>query len=410
MEETIQPATAATITAPKSQCFLILWVLFFFQYAAIGAYFTFLNVYYNSEAGLSGSQIGLMSMLGGIVGRAGPFLWGYVADRTGRPSTWIAAGAGGGLFLAQLIPLVKATGLANPLIFYIAIGMASSLMMATSSTLVDSTCLAMLGERSKDYGRYRMGGSFGYIILVLAVGFIYERAGLNWMFPIYGILMLVFALTALRLPRRAVHLSERGWKRISAMIGQPVWLLLVGTGFLFWLAYNASMMFTGVILKSMGASDSLISFATVIGAVVEVPFMYFSNRLLKRFGPARLLWFAILLQIVRYYLLSRMTNPASAIAINLLNGPGFVLYMVSMINIISRLAPPSLLATAQGFYNSVIGMAGILSSLLSGILFDRVGQSGLFLALSGVCLVAFVLFGLGIVLRRQPAIMVEGVS
>ncbi len=407
MNETIQSVTTATVTVQKPQRFLLLWVLFFFQYAAVGAYFTFLNVYYK-EVGLSGTQIGLVSMLGSIVGMAGPFLWGYVADRTGRPSIWIALGAGGALLLAQLIPLVQATGLANPFIFYILIGMASSLMTASSNTLVDSTCLAMLGERSKDYGRYRMGGSVGYIILLLSVGFIYDKVGLTWMFPIYGALMLAFALTALRLPRRPAHLSDRGWNRIGAMIGQPVWLLLVGTGFLFWVAYMASMMFTGVILKSMGASDSLISFAMVIGSIVEVPLMAFSNRLLKRFGPARLLWFAILLQIVRYFLLSRMTNPASAVAINLLNGPGFVLFMVSMLNIISRLAPPGLLATAQGFYNSVTGLAGILSSLLSGILFDRIGPSGLFLTLSAICLAAFILFGLGFVLRRQPAGLPDG--
>jgi predicted MFS family arabinose efflux permease len=187
------------------------------------------------------------------------------------------------------------------------------------------------------------------------------------------------------------------------MIRQPVWLILVGTGFLFWVAYNASIMFTGVILKSMGASDTLISFAMVVGTIIEVPLMAFSNRLLKRFGPGRLLWFAIFLQIVRFFLFSRMTNPAWAVAINLLNGPGFVLFMVSMLDIISHLAPPNLLATAQGFYNSSTGLAAILSSLLAGVLFDRIGPSGLFLTLSVICVAAFLLFGLGFVLPRHPA-------
>ncbi len=379
---------------------LLLWVLFFFQYAAIGAFFTFLNVYFR-EAGLSGTQIGLMGMIGSMVSMACAFLWGYVSDRTGKPSILIGGGAIGALLIAQVYPLVKTAGLHNQFIYFTLIGFVYSILAAAPMTLVDSATLAILGDQRKDYGRYRMSGSVGFIVTVLAVGFLYERAGLDWMFPIYGVLMLVFALSALRLPGRAVHLNDLGLGRIGAMISQPIWLLLIGTGFLYWIAYNASMNFSGVVLKTMGASDSLISFALVIGAIIEVPIMIFSNRLLKRFGPVNLLWSAILIQVVRYFLLARMTDPAWAVAINMLNGPGFVLFMVSMLNIISRLAPPSLLATAQGFYSAVIGLAGILSSLISGILFDRFGQFGLFMTMSAVCVAAFILFGVGIVLRRQ---------
>jgi len=43
------------------------WMLFFFQYAAIGAYYTFLNVYFRN-AGLSGTSIGLLNMITALVG------------------------------------------------------------------------------------------------------------------------------------------------------------------------------------------------------------------------------------------------------------------------------------------------------------------------------------------------------
>ena len=402
MDEIIQPINSTALPAEKSTRFLVLWVLYFLQYAAIGAYFTFLNVYYG-EVGLSGTQMGLVEHAGGHYRHAAPFVWGYAADRTGRANILITAGAVGALLLAQLVPLVKAAGLVNPFLWYSLIGMAFSFITGAASTLVDSTCLAMLGERSNEYGRFRLGGSIGYIVVLLTIGFVYERTGLNWMFPIYGAIMLAFGLTALRLPRHGVQLGDRSWSRIGAMVRQPVWLVLVGTGFLYTVAFNAALMFTGVILKSMGASDSLISFAMVIGTIAEVPFMALSNRLLKFFGPVRLLLCAILLQTVRYFLLSRITDPASAVAINLLNGPGTALFMISILDLISRLAPPGLLATAQGFYNSAIGVAGILASLISGILLDRIGQSGLFLILAGICAASFVLFGLGIALRRQSA-------
>jgi MFS transporter, PPP family, 3-phenylpropionic acid transporter len=381
--------------------FPVLWVLFFFQYAAIGVYFTFLNIYYK-EIGLTSTQIGLMSMVGSAVGMGGSFLWGYASDRSGRPNRLIAFGALGGLLAAQCIPLVQALNLANPFFCYALIASVTSLMISAPGTLVDSTSIAMLGERANDYGRYRLAGTIGYILTTISAGYILERSGLVWIFPGYALMMFVFALAALRLPRRGVRLAGAGWGKIGQMLRSPALLLLATTVFLFWIAFNASIMFFGVALKAMGASTALISYASVIGAVIEIPFMALSGRMIQRFGPVRLLWFAILLQVIRFFLLSRMTDPVWAVAINMLNGPGFVLFFNSLLNYISRLAPPSLLATAQGFFSSIAGLSAILSSLISGLLLDGFGPAGLFLALSGICLAALLLFGLGTRLRPAP--------
>ena len=380
--------------------FPVLWVMFFFQFAGIGVYFTFLNIYYK-EIGLSSTQIGLMSMVASAVGMGGSFLWGYLSDRSGRPNRLIAFGALGGLLAAQCIPLVRTFNLENPFLLYVLIGCISSLMISAPGTLVDSTTIAMLGERSNDYGRYRLSGSVGYILTTIAAGYILDRSGLVWIFPSYALLMLIFALSALRLPQGGVRLADPGWGKIGEMLRNPALLLLAVTVFLFWIAYNASIMFFGVALKTLGASTALISYASVIGAVVEIPFMALSGRLIHRFGPVRLLWFALLLQVIRFFLLACMTDPIWAVAINLLNGPGFVLFYNSRLSYTSRLAPPNLLATAQGYFSSIASLAAILSSLISGLLLDNFGPSGLFLALSGICLAALLLFGVGT--RLRPA-------
>ena len=390
--------------APKPGRMWVLWMLFFFQFAAVGIYFTFLNVYLK-QAGLSGTQIGFIGMASGIVGVAGTFLWGYLSDRTGQPRVLIAAGALGGLLAAQLIPLVEILKLANAFGLYVAIGCVGSLMTSSASSLVDSTTLVMLGENRQAYGRYRLGGSVGYVMGTIAAGFLYDQVGYLWMFPSYGLLMLFFALIALQLPRRAIRLKGTGGREIGQMIRQPTWLILIATAFLFWVANYASIAFMSVILKSMGANDKLIAFAMVIGAVVEMPFMAFSGQLIRRFGAVRLLWFALFLQIIRYFLLAQMSVPAWAIAINMLNGPGFVLFWNSAVNLVSRLAPPSLVATAQGFFASTVSLASIISNPISGVLFDQLGPSGLFWVMTAFCVAAFLLYGFGIALRPQAQVL-----
>jgi PPP family 3-phenylpropionic acid transporter len=81
------------------------WLLFFFQYAAFGA-FSFLNIYFR-EAGLSGTQIGLINMTTAVISVGSAIGWGYISDQTGKPRLMIAIGAIGSLVLNQFMPFVN---------------------------------------------------------------------------------------------------------------------------------------------------------------------------------------------------------------------------------------------------------------------------------------------------------------
>ncbi len=350
----------------------IVWLLFFFQFAAIGVFYTYLNMYYRL-AGLSGAQIGLINMSTALVGVASAVGWGYLSDRTRKNRLLIAFGAGGGLLVVQLVPL------AHSFVGFLLLGCLGSLLNTAPGTLVDSTTLALLGERREDYGRYRLGGSFGYILTALSAGFIFDRIGIQWMFPAYGMIMACFVIVALRLPDAPYipkeHTARSG---LGYLARQPAWVVFTLCVFLAWIASNASIMFMGVVLQSMGASQSLIGVAVTIGAIVEVPLMMFSGRLLRRFGAVRLFTVALILNTLRFFLLAWMPAPGWAVLINLLNGPAFVFFWTSAVTYINKLAPRSLSGTAQGLFNSTTSLAGVVSSLLTGILFDQLGPHGMF--------------------------------
>ena len=67
-------------------------------------------------------------------------------------------------------------------------------------------------------------------------------------------------------------------------------------------------------------------------------------------------------------------------------------------NLIGLLAPPNLLATAQGLFAGATGLAGIVSLIIGGMLLDQLGVPGLYLILSGLYLAAFVFCAVGILL------------
>lgn len=392
------PRTTGAAPTPR------LWVtaaLFFTQYVAFGLYFTFLNVYLKAQ-GLTGSEIGFNGMVVGILTMLGTFGWSYLADRTGRPRVMLALGALGALLGAQFIPLVAANGLQPAFWWYVMINAFVGLMNASISTLIDSTAVAMLGDQRHRYGVYRLGGSFGFIIGGVGAGLLYDRVGYQWMFAAFAVVMLVFVAFTFLLPARVTRTVGSGKQQIGQMIRRPEWLILIASLFVFWAGYSASFAFNGVILKAMGASDSLISYAAVIGTVVELPFMAMSGRLIQRFGPSRLLAAGLLLQAVRFALLSQMKAPEWAIAINMLNGPGYVFTWNSAIYLVARLAPPGLGATSQGFMASSLNLANILSSAASGVAYDRFGFSALYLIFAAFSAVALVVFSIGRFWSRTP--------
>lgn len=372
----------------------VLWTLFFFQFAAIGVYFTYLNVYYR-EAGLSGTQIGLINMSTSLVGMAGVVVWGYLSDWTGQPRLLIATGAVGAIIAAQFIPFLHSfTAL-------LIAGILGSLAGSATSTLVDSTTLVILGERRADYGRYRLGGTIGYILATGSAGFLFDRIGLRSMFPAYGVVMALFAATALLLPAMPVHREARSKSAIGAMVRRPAWLLFMVVIFLCWIANSAAILFMGVSLSSMGANQVLIGMAVTIGAVVEIPFMAFSGTLLRYFGSTRLLIFAMVIMVVRFFLLGWMPAPEWAVAINMLNGIAFPLLWVSSVTYANKMAPPGMAGTVQGLLNSSSSLASVVSSLVTGWLFDGLGPNGLFEVMAFCVLCALILFVTGTLRRRQ---------
>jgi MFS transporter, PPP family, 3-phenylpropionic acid transporter len=386
----------------KDRRLLILWFLSFFQFAAVGIYFTFLNVYYH-EAGLTGTQIGLVAMSSGLVAVGASILWGNLSDRIGSSRVLLTFGAVGALVVAQFIPLV------NTFWAFLLLACAVSFMFTSPMTLVDSTILSILGDRREDYGRYRLGGTIGFIITGFVSGFLFERFGLTLMFSVFGLILAALALTALQLPKIKLQRESPKREDISKLVRRPDWLLFSISIFLLWITTNAAIMFLPVVLSSMGAAQSLIGVAATVGALVEIPFMLFSGAFLRRFGPKRLLIVAMGMLTFRYFLLAWMPVPAWAIAINVINGPAWVFLWNSSVTHANKMAGPSMAGTAQGLLISTTGLAAVVSSLLSGWLLDRLGPSGLFIVMAFIAIAAMLIFAVGS-LRQRTSMTREGIS
>jgi len=372
----------------EPQGHLAVKILFFLFYAGIGQFLAFLNVYYNN-IGLSGVQIGLLGTISTAIAVISAPLWGMLSDRLGKPRRLFVTA-----FTGTILGTLALSG-AQPFGWILIAACLFAMFFNTLAPLIDSTALVLLGDQRQRYGTYRVWGSVGFILTSTAAGFIYERTGLHAMFAGFVVLMTLGILAALGLPDQKVHLSGSTLGRIGEMIRKPQWLIFAGCVFFVWLAANGMLSFLGVTIKQMGGTDSLVGLSGTVAAIVEIPGMFFSDRILRRFGSKRMMGIGIAGYMLRMFFYALMPTPGWALVIATMNSITYMPFWIGAVAYASDRAPVNMKATSQGLLHSITSLASMVGGLASGWLFDRGGPSGLFAVMGISCLIALVLFSIG---------------
>ena len=362
--------------------------LYLFYFAAVGIFFTYINVYYYG-LGLSGTRIGLINTVGPLAAIAGTTLWSILNDRFERTRLLLLA--------AVMAAGASALGLASTRTFVWIVLLAScfSFFSSTIIPLIDGTTLGILGARRAEYGAQRLWGTIGFIVTALAAGPVLDRLGTHTMFGGYALVMGLVFLAGLRLPGQPVRIGGSVWRGLSTMLRRPPWLLFAISYFILGLATSSIMTFLGVTVRFMGGSDTLVGLSWTAAAISEIPIMLYSARLLRRAGPARLLALGIVLYGVRLVFLSLLPAPIWVLPINALLGCSYALTWIGAVAYASELAPAKIRTTSQGLLTAITSLSGMLGATLSGWLFDLLGPAGLFRVATVLCLAALLLFAGG---------------
>jgi MFS transporter, PPP family, 3-phenylpropionic acid transporter len=141
-----------------------------------------------------------------------------------------------------------------------------------------------------------------------------------------------------------------------------------------------------------------LTFATLS----EIPVLFFSDNLLKKFEARRLILFSLVIFSLRAFAYSVMQVPWVVLPIQLTHGLTFSTMWIAGVAYVNEIAPEGLGATAQSLFSSVtMGLGAMVGGFAGGFLYQAVGSASMFrIAGYGVMvfIIVFVLFGQG---RRQ---------
>lgn len=366
--------------------------LFWFTYfGSLGIFFPYFSLYLRENAGLSGTELGIILAVSPLAGMIAQPLWGQVADRTGargRVLAFLTLGTGLGYAVLGL-----AEGFWNILLAVAALASVGTAVFP----LMNSVSLALLRDQGRHaFGRVRVWGTIGYFVVILVFPWLLEvyepktvassgggqiaEPALGFMFPVTAAIVLVSASIAFFLPQKgAIALrAERGdWRELMRNHTFLRFLLFALTAH--FLMHGPMWLFP-VFVRSRGGDLEVIRGMWILMLTFEIPLVLLTGSGLKRLGARGLLALGVFAGGLRWSLSAMVTDPMLLFGIQMLHGVTVVGLNLGSPLYLDTVAPEHLRSTAQGILSMVgAGVAGIASNVAAGWLVDRGGTDTLYL-------------------------------
>jgi MFS transporter, PPP family, 3-phenylpropionic acid transporter len=364
--------------------------LYFFFFAAGAALIPFLPLYYQ-HIGLSGRQIGLLTGLPPLITIFSGPIWGGLADATQLGKRLLLIAVGG------VLVMIFALSQTTVFVILIPIIIVYAFFISPIIPMVDNNVLQMLGEKKSQYGKQRVWGAIGWGIAAPVLGITAERYGLSWNFIGFLILMFMVFLIITRLPVREVPLGNRFWSSLKVLLANRQLAVFLLAIFVSGITLSMTSNYLFLHLDGLGATRSLMGISLTFATVSEIPVLFFSDRLLKRFEARRLILFSLIIFCLRAFAYSIMQAPWLVLPIQLTHGLTFSTMWIAGVSYVNEIAPEGLGTTAQSLFSSVtMGLGAMVGGLAGGYLYQAVGSAEMF-RIAGyavlIFIVVFVLFG-----------------
>ncbi len=377
-------------------------VFYFFYLGAVGVSMPFFPTYLRG-LGLSGVDIAVMFAVLPILNLGVPLAWGWLSDRTRRPRDVFRLATLGAA--AAYVPFLFARQKAALLATMVAYGV----FMVPIIGLAD----ALAAERVRqgaDYGRIRLWGSVGFVVVSLCVGAALtargERPGDPLVVMAVSASLAAAALSALLLPPPdAAAPAERAvrprWRDVRVLFEDRKLMLILAAAGLHWGCTAPYNTLFGIYLRDQGLPSSTLAIAFSIGVAPEAAALFYFRALRQRTSLETLLAVAFVTSAVRWLLVATTRSPAGLAALQSLHALTFGLFWAAGIAFVSQRVPPALRATGQTLFTTAcFGFGNLLGYLASGIFYDARGDAApTFLAASAAELVPLTL----VLLSRRPA-------
>ncbi|MDQ9022823.1 MFS transporter [Acinetobacter sichuanensis] len=364
-----------------------LGAFYFFYYSIVGTFMPYWSLYLQNQ-GFSFNEIGLLSSIAIITRFFAPFIWGWIADKSGkrmllvRLATWMEA-------VIWLLIFIIPNNFQSVALLMLIFSFFQNAILAQ----FEGVTLFWLGERRAElYGKVRKWGSVGFIVGVFSIGALLEIVTIS-MLPI---MLLCIAFTAflwsftIHEPKHAPQ-AQKKLEPLLPILKRPIVWAFFSIEFVMLFAQAPFYSFYSNYLKQAGFSTTEIGFLWSVGVIAEIIMFAYATFFLKHFSWRILVSLCLLMTGIRFVLVG--TFPESFLMQFLsqtLHAFSFGLFHVLAMRIIFQNFSLGQQGRGQALYSTMWGLGVASGSILAGHYWQQFSGEWIFIFAGCITLFGFI--------------------
>jgi PPP family 3-phenylpropionic acid transporter len=362
---------------------------YLFYAVAGGCTYPYLAPYFKKALHVSDAQLGLIIMIRPLMALVGQPFWSVIADGSGRRSHLAV------LLLCIAVaaaPLLMAPTTPGLCLFLFAVW---SFFNAPINTLSDSIALDYLGSEGRTrFAGFRVFVSIGFLVAVAFVGFLYDRMGVSWQFPVYSALALASVVFLWKIPPVSGTPLKQGWLALCDLLSKRNVLIFLVAIFLAETANAMGLAFLSVYSEALGANNVQVGWVWGMGTTCEIVTMLLFARIYPRLGVRKILLIGFAAVIIKWFPFAHVHAWWQIIPLQTMHAFTLTFLYVGSVTFMDMESHKGIRVTAQAFYTMfILNTANVVGSILAGWISQRHGMPAIYEAssLMGVAALAILL-------------------
>lgn len=353
---------------------LKLKLIYLMIYGTMACYYPFLAVYFKGK-GLSYTEIGIGFALNSIISVAAQPIWGYLTDKYLSKRKTIV--------ITLTTSSIAALGFIFASKYYMIMALIILFIWFQSSVspVTDAYCYDFMEiDKNLQYGQVRLMGSVGYAVTSLLLGIAIQKTSIDMAFYTYLIVSVVVILIIRSIKFEGKHGSNKiDISDIKYLLKNKNYTIFITSVVFISIALGANGSYIAVLIEKTGGDISRLGLLWFIVAMSELPVFFFGNKLLKKYGDLNLYIISMIIYIFRYLLDSYCSSYIGVIAVQILQGITFTLYLTATMQYINRVSEPKLRTSAITLYAAIGGgIGGFIGNFGGGLFLEHFSVFALF--------------------------------
>lgn len=375
----------------KLQGDILIAIFYFFVYAGAASFLAFYNPFIEDVLHFNGVQIGIINGIFQGMMLIAVVAWGVLSDKKGlRFSLVISL-----LVTAVLVFFLQYFHQFGYLVIYMFL---FAFFYHPNPPLIDTLAINHARHFSSPaFGKYRLWGSLGWGTATLLVGTLIADANIVLIFYASAIAFFILFILVTSYVKtdpdrvKGSLINFRDFKIIFANRKLAFFFIII---FLYGISITPLNYYINLYFKDIGASNTLVGYAFTVQAFTEIPFFFYADRIVVKFGARNAILVTIAVTIVRMILYSMASDPLWALPLGALHGFTLSIFLVAVVNFVHELVPPHWRATAQSLIWAFHFGAGVtVGNVLIGFWKDTTSMRDIMFWMSmAVIVVGFLFF------------------